>query len=53
MNNIRNIVSSARILGLKYPAAIPAVQAITSAVQDIQNAITQVAPPAEMAAPPQ
>lgn len=53
LNNIRNIVASARILGMKYPAAVPAVQAITQSVQDLQNAIMQVQPPAEMPAPPQ
>ncbi len=53
MKDIINITSSARRLAMKYPSAIPAVQNITAAVQDIQNAIMQVQPPTEPAAPPQ
>lgn len=53
MQAILNITSSARKLGMKYPAAVPAVQAITTAVQDLQNAIMQVQQPTEVAAPPQ
>lgn len=53
MNNIRNILSSARLLGMKHPAAVPAVQTITSAVQDMQTAIMAVQPSQELPAPPQ
>lgn len=52
-NNIRNIIASARILGMKYPGAVPAVQAINSAVNDLVNAIMQVQQPPETPAPPQ
>ena len=53
MKDIVNITSAARRLAMKYPSAVPAVQTITTAVQDIQNAIMQVQPPTEVAAPPQ
>lgn len=53
MENIVGITSRARKLAIKYPSAVPFVQTITGAVQDIQNSIMQVQPPAEVAAPPQ
>lgn len=51
--NILQITSAARKIALKYPTAVPEVQAINNAVQQLQMKITAVQPPTEVAAPPQ
>lgn len=53
MKDIVSITSSARRLATKYPAAIPPVQRILAEMEELQNAIMQVQPPTEVAAPPQ
>lgn len=53
MGDILSITSAARRLAQKYPTAVPEVQAINDAVQQLQMKIMQVQPPAETIAPPQ
>lgn len=53
MGDIIQITSAARRLAQKYPSAVPEVQAINDAVQQLQMKITSSQPPTEMVAPPQ
>ena len=49
---IRDLVSNARRIGLKYPAAAEEVRTINNAVQRIQQKILQSQPAPEAQAPP-
>jgi hypothetical protein len=48
----RNIVTSARVIGMRVPAALEDVRDILRAVQNIQQKIVQQQGPAEPMAPP-
>ena len=49
---IRDVVSNARRIGMKYPAAAEEVRTINNAVQRIQQKILQSQPAPEAQAPP-
>jgi hypothetical protein len=49
---VRDIVATARRLGMKYPAAIAEVREINNAVQRLQQKIVQSRPSPEPLAPP-
>ena len=49
---IKELVSNARRIGMKYPAAMEEVRTITNAVQRIQQKIIQSQPAPEAQAPP-
>lgn len=52
LESIRQIVSNARRIGMKYPAATAEVREINNAVQRLQQKIVQSRPAPEPMAPP-
>jgi hypothetical protein len=52
LDMIRTVISSARRLGMKYPAVAQEVRDITNAVQRMQAKIIQSQPAPESQAPP-
>jgi hypothetical protein len=49
---VQQLVSTARRLGMKYPAAIAEVREINNAIQRLQQKIVQSRPAPEPMAPP-
>jgi len=49
---VRNIVSSARMLGQMVPGAVPIIQQINDLAQQLQAKILQAQPAPEPVAPP-
>jgi len=53
MQLILQIVTGARKLAMKYPAAMSEIREITDAVQRLQMKVAAMQPPGEVPAPPQ